>query len=151
MLEDQLRTITYQGNWYNFPKFYQLPAYDSNYVPLIDITYRLEITSTDNTIKIPKVYDFTDIWSNNLLSIYTDDLELAANYTTDLVGDYTIFRDINSTVTFNIELITTNLTFVPAEPDHFYFNLTDHSMDISESWFFSLGPIFGKYDNLMEV
>ena len=40
---------------------------------------------------------------------------------------------------------------MPGPPDHEYFELFDHSMDISESWEFSLGEILGKYGDVMTI
>ena len=97
------------------------------------------------------MWDFADIYGNDRLSIYTDDLTLSANYTTALIGYYTIHMELDSNTTFNIELLLPAREWVPGPPDHDYFKLFDHSMDISEGWEFSLGAVPGKYGDLMTL
>lgn len=147
---DQTEIITELNPAFTFPKFYQLPAADE-IVPSIDITYSLLVTEHDNEVKDPDVWDFADIYSNSKIGIYTDDLELTANYTTALIGYYTISVDLSTNTTFNIELLTPPKTWVPGPPDHEYFDLFDHSMDITEGWNFTLGEVRGKYGDLMTL
>ena len=149
-LEDQQEVITETSYLYEFPKFTQLPAAD-DIVPSVAIDYSLRIESHDNEIADPKVWDFADIYSNSKLGIYTDDLDLSANYTTALIGYYTIAMELDSNTTFNIELLLPARSWEPGPPDHDYFRLFDHSMDISEGWELPLGEIRGKYGDVMTL
>ena len=121
-------------------------------MPEVEIIYTLQILDTDNEVADPKHWDFTDIFSNSEILIYTDDYDLTANYTMELIGTYTIYgKELTSTVEFNIELLLPARTYVPGPPDHDYFELFNHTMDISEGYAFSLGPVFGKHWDLMQV
>lgn len=142
--------ITETSFLYEFPLFYQLPASDT-IVPEIFIDYSFVITEHDNEVANPKIWDFADLYSNSKLGVYTDDLDLSANYTTALVGYYTIWIELDSNTTFNIELLKPARTWVPGPTGHEYFELFDYSMDISEGWEFSLGEIIGKYGDIMTL
>ena len=75
---------------YDFPKFYQLPAANS-IVDEVTISYALGIDSHDNELVTnPKIGDFAFIANNDKLNIFTEDLDLSANYTTRLYGYYRI-------------------------------------------------------------
>ena len=120
-------------------------------VPSVAIDYSLNIVEHDNELADPKIWDFADIYSNSKLGIYTDDLSLSANYTTELIGYYTIWMELDSKVNFNIELLLPARSWEPGPPKHDYFRLFDHSMDITEGWEFSLGEILGKYGDTMTL
>ena len=137
---------------YDFPKFYQLPAANS-IVDEVTISYALGIDSHDNELVTnPKVGDFAFIANNDKLNIFTEDLDLSANYTTRLYGYYRIGGDyFNSSVVFNIELLQPARDYVPPPPPLNCFRLVDYSMDISQGWRLSLGKVVSSWGDEMEV
>ena len=136
---------------YEFPQFVQYPEADI-YVPEVYIEYRLRIVEHDNEIMDPKVWDFANVFYNDAIYVFAEDYDLSANYTVELIGSYTIFdRVLESSEFLNIELLLPARTYEPGPPDHEYFELFDHSMDITEGYSFSLGPVYGKHGDILEV
>lgn len=63
-----MRVITYNSNFYDFPKFEVKPE-PSLLVPAIEIDYGLRMVEHDNDIANPKIWDFTTIFANNEIYI----------------------------------------------------------------------------------
>ena len=123
---------------------------------MLDVKYSLELVESDNGLKNVDFYDFSYIYNNYAVVVKCNDEALVGNYTMNLVGTYSFAfgtQSVSLRVPFVIELEAPPRTFT-VEPEHFYFEIPDHSMDFQETWSYEINgnkTVTGRYGDEMTI